>query len=1100
MENKGCIAVKVEEGMSWEVQKRAVEMAAFLGFQTTAYEFPAASRTEGIAVPESLEEMAVYEKKCKEGEAPQNYTAASDHANPIDSFDWRRKKGLESMMEIGTFLKDENRDLLPDAFAFKLVLPKPCSISCLIAACNLAFRFGMETTAYQAGIVAEDSYQGVALWIEESEGCELVWKEEKEGQNLYLRGKGKELEDFSTYICNCFPKLSEGHTWISLLQNMTDSFCMNHPDGQLAYAALECSEQELYKAYVSPELDIERAAKQFPNVEFRNYKGMIPVYERTYDVKWEVDHFKSILKETLYERLKPGDVVRIHAALSEQAELRRELEKEIDEQLKYYGASGAQIHVLCAYKQGYSWLEETFLPEAVRVSRKTGKKVSKAVVSFRPLLPEGIQDWGDVDGATPSYNNTSAAGKEHWFDLPIRFLQELYPVEDLIKESFKLKNGQVDFQTLDADSTETYAVTVYDDAGEAILSDTYCVAVSERPYLDAFEEMGKVHPSTGYVRIWINEEKAADIQIPTDAERIWKIYQEDVLKECAEFVMERCKGKPEPDMQPFFSQLRLDITASEPDYRLPSREDLCSSLDALHEDLYFAGSDYFKNMGLFTCGRIFDAPGLILPVIRKENGAPSFKVTLYEQEKKAPCIVKGGDVIFSNQMRSDIGVWLKGLSYQKGSVTAKIETEGVAGKLAESYAELLEKGLLEESGLIKGIYAVEIKAEGTANRAVLPEYKEREKKKSIQDIDFMESKVIGYDDYRRMIEQLKEVPGLSVYRTAVSYMGREIYAVEILPKEAGYISRTKRISMFPSEVINARHHANEVSGTNAAFMLIKEILTNAAVGSIADKLNLVIVPMENVDGAAIHYELQKDNPNWKLHVARFNAIGKEFYYEHFKPDTIHTEAMGFTNLWRSFLPDVVVDNHGVPSHEWEQPFSGYTAPAFKGFWLPRSLLYGYFWHVTDEEYKSNYTVNKRMENVIADAILADPQMADLNKAWMHQFELFAHQWMPKLFPANYYKDMINYWVPFAHDSGHRYPSIRFPWITTVAYTSEVADETAQGEYLNLCARAHVTHDLAIMKMLAESRCIYEEETSYSKEEIRTKRIRKRPVVVPADFK
>lgn len=59
-----------------------------------------------------------------------------------------------------------------------------------------------------------------------------------------------------------------------------------------------------------------------------------------------------------------------------------------------------------------------------------------------------------------------------------------------------------------------------------------------------------------------------------------------------------------------------------------------------------------------------------------------------------------------------------------------------------------------------------------------------------------------------------------------------------------------------------------------------------------DKLNLVIVPMENVDGAAIHYELQKEHPNWKFHVARFNSLGKEFYYEHFQQDTIHSEAMG----------------------------------------------------------------------------------------------------------------------------------------------------------------------------------------------------------------
>ena len=119
--------------------------------------------------------------------------------------------------------------------------------------------------------------------------------------------------------------------------------------------------------------------------------------------------------------------------------------------------------------------------------------------------------------------------------------------------------------------------------------------------------------------------------------------------------------------------------------------------------------------------------------------------------------------------------------------------------------------------------------------------------------------------------------------------------------------------------------------------------------------------MENVDGTAIHYELQKENPYWKLHVARFNAVGKEFYNEYFHDDTIHTEANCFTKLWKKALPDIVVDDHGVPTHEWEQQFSGYTSPSYKGFWLPRSLLYGYFWYVSDEKYRSNYAVNKALE-------------------------------------------------------------------------------------------------------------------------------------------
>ncbi len=278
-------------------------------------------------------------------------------------------------------------------------------------------------------------------------------------------------------------------------------------------------------------------------------------------------------------------------------------------------------------------------------------------------------------------------------------------------------------------------------------------------------------------------------------------------------------------------------------------------------------------------------------------------------------------------------------------------------------------------------------------------------------------------------------------------------------------------------------------------MLIKTLLTDEQYKELPLKLNLVIVPMENVDGAAIHYELQKDNPTWKLHVARFNAVGKEFYYEHFKPDTIHTEAMGLTRLFRKFLPDIIVDNHGVPTHEWEQQFSGYTSPSYKGFWLPRSLLYGYFWTVTDEAYKSNYPVNKKMEDAIADSIAEDAEITRWNKEWARQFEKFAHGWMPKLFPANYYKDMINYWIPFAFDPAHRYPSIRFPWITTVAYTSEVADETAQGSYLYLCARAHLNHDLATLKMLAGSTCVYIDKWDVSDGGIEAAHIRQRPIIV-----
>ena len=138
---------------------------------------------------------------------------------------------------------------------------------------------------------------------------------------------------------------------------------------------------------------------------------------------------------------------------------------------------------------------------------------------------------------------------------------------------------------------------------------------------------------------------------------------------------------------------------------------------------------------------------------------------------------------------------------------------------------------------------------------------------------------------------------------------------------------------------------------------------------------------------------------------------------------------------------------------------------------------------------------QNMEDVIADKIAAYPEMKALNQEWSAQFEKYAHAWMPKLFPANYYKEMINYWIPYESNPAHGYSSIRYPWITTVAYTSEVADETAQGEYLNLCARAHVAHDEVTIQMLMEARNVMDCRFTEQDGTILTSYIRKRPMIV-----
>lgn len=1081
--------LRIVSGMSERKKRLAVEAALLIGFQAESARFPVAGEDGTVEVPDSLEEcLRLWNPKLPgKIEVPEGYRAASQSPGQLFDIDFRKERGLENLFSTGEFLKDDNHDFLPDRLDFKIILPKDADVSVVTAACNLAFRFGMETTKITDRITADENYVGNAIVFESGSdkdsgnGCAkecghnpgIMTEKIGESVLVHIQGAGKALEDFTAELCNQFPWINGFRNLRDVMLDLTDDFILRGADGQLAYLKSLCEKktQSSIAVYGSPLLS-ERQKEAFPDVSFFNYKSGRKAYEKTYELPWEVDVFREVLEKNVYSKISPGDHIRVEGALSEDAKVRGMTAEDVKKSLETLGAVAEDIQIFCAYKQGYSWLDEMVIPRA------KDRKTDRVEIYFKPFLPEGQTEWLDENGATPSYHNLKADDPDKWYDLPIRYLQELYPIEDRIVETLGISRDDVKFLPYEGDEDITYLCRCY--CKEQICTEeTYRAWYSERPYMDEYPKLGKVHPATGYIRVWKNGTEILCRRIETDVEAIWNIYQSEVLPDCRKYIEQKTDGQIRADLQPFFHELLLDVTVSEPDYRTGSREDLISSLDALHEDMYFTASDYFKNYGVQNADVMLDAPGLILPRIHNAVGRPIFRVMLSEPLKENPCILCDGEVVFKEHTRDSVSVKLERVVFEPedrgaGRMSLEIAVKGVADDVLGAYAALLEEGILSRGEDLGGFSSVTFIGENERYRAVLHKANaEGSKARSIKEIDLHEKELISYEMYREMIEELKDVQGIEVFRTAVSYTGRELYAIWLKPEREGYLSMTKRLTMYPSEIINARHHANEVSSTNAAFILLKKLLTEKQYENLPEKLNLVIVPMENVDGAAIHYGLQKEHPYWKLHVARFNALGKEFYHEHFKQDTLHSEAMGLTRLFERYVPDMIVDNHGVPSHEWEQQFSGYTSPSYKGFWLPRSLLYGYFWYVTDSEYESNYALNKRMEDVIADKIAESEEMTCLNKTWSAQFEKYAHAWMPKLFPADYYKNMINYWIPFAANPSHRYPSIRFPWITTVAYTSEVADETAQGDYLNLCARAHVAHDEATIQMLMQSKVVYD---------------------------
>ena len=1071
-------------------KKYAIESALLLGFQTESAKFPIMEEMGMIDIPENKEQLkALWKPAVQDTQNVSEHDGkGSDVWESVD-MDFRNQQGLECMFQRGPFLKDEDQDLLPDRLDVKIILPPDAEDSMVVAACNFAFRFGMETTAYDGPILAEDSYTGNALVFEASERTELVLKEENGVTRVYVYGQGQALEEFSAKICETFPKTDSWRTWREFLLDMTDDMTMRGPDGQLAYLAARRKEQDgVYEAFVSPEMQ-EEAKAAFADVSFHNYKSGKAVYEKTYEYPWEVDVFEEILSTEVYPYLKAGDRLQIYGALSEDRAVRSKVVSRVQNAVQAAGAVLEKAEMICAYKQGFSWIEEILIPQV------KGQHIDQVEIYFKPFLPEGETRWLDENGAVPTRSTVAADNPDKWYDLPIRYLQELYPIEDILVNELGIQREQVVFLPYEGTESLTYICHVKS-GGDSILYETYEAHWAERPYLDGFPNLGKVHPATGYLKVLQNGRLLLERQIPTDLECIWDTYQKEVLPHCADYVLKKTGGILSQDLQPFFHQLHLDVTVSEPDYRVGCREDLISSLDALHEDMYFAGADYFKYLGLAKIGTVLDAPGLILPDIHQAEGKPVWKVTLLEQEKERPEIYCDGKLVCASMKHEAVHVMITKVSYDNGEIIIHVAAKGVEASVLQAYAQLFEAGVLSCSHRLAHCHKIVLEREdGQSFAAVVPPQKVITKQKNITEIDLHENELIGYETCLEIIEELKQVPGIEVFRTAVSYAGRKQYAIWLLPAYEGYLSMTKYLTNRPSELINARHHANEVSSTNGIFILLKKLLTEEKYRGLAEELSLVLVPMENVDGAAIHYELQKEHPYWKFHVARFNALGKEFFRDSFKKETIHTEAMGHSRLYERFAPDVIADNHGVPSHEWEQQFSGYTSPSYKGFWLPRSLLYGYFWYVTDDVYHGNYLVNKKMEDVIADRIAESAEMTALNLEWSGQFEKYAHAWLPKLFPADYYKNMINYWIPYTAAPTNSYPAARFPWITTVSYTSEVADETAQGAYLNLCARAHVAHDEAIIALLRKAEHVYACGYDCQDNQIFAKYFRRRPMVV-----
>lgn len=746
---------------------------------------------------------------------------------------------------------------------------------------------------------------------------------------------------------------------------------------------------------------------------------------RDYIIDDEKDEIIKMLEKDLRKISFKPISIKIEILITKPEEERRRLAGEIKGLLKNLGLNKKEIclTVLNAYKPGLSWMKEVVLKEIAR------KKVDRVEIAFKEFREKGLEE-------------------------PIRWLQEIYPIDEIFARELAISKERIEFKR-DSRIKEIYRVRAWR-RGKRVYEAQFSPKWRKMDYLLPFPRLGKVHPCTGWVGVKIDGKEIIGQKVRTGVEQIWEIFRKEILSLIKKEADSVLSEKKLPTRSPIFEELRFDIYLNYPMEELGVNEERISPLEALHEDIYFVTLDYFSNY-LKRKGVSNLSAGRILPIIHPN----------YQKEK--------------GKLKFTLIHHLDGISDKNRKV--KISLNGVAFRGSDALADLfigaggreslnwLRERSRSYQNLQNGAYRIERVFEEEKPRkrlriiaigSDLIRKKSFEHKRKIKPIDIPMERPIGYQEGLNLIRSLEGLHGVNIVYEGISSGGLPIYSIEhTYPCPSHFVSHGKMAALKSTFFINCRHHANEISSTNAGLKLSYLLASQQKYHDLLKRVNVVINPMENVDGVLILDEMLKLTPRDKLHAGRYNQAGREYYGEYFNPETPFGEARVKPDIWRRWLPDICVDNHGFPSHEWEQPFSGYAPFRFREWWIPRALFYFYLPFLEGKADSFKRIHSERLKRWISTSVFREKEIIKWNLTFSDRYWKYRGQWVSPRLKMNGPIECLPLQKRFRRTNY----SYRYPHITTIDFITEVADEVVQGKFLRNCISAHLKTNLAIIKLL-----------------------------------
>ncbi len=847
----------------------------------------------------------------------------------------------------------------------------------------------------------------------------------------------------------------------------------------------------------------------------RNVNHAATIHEETFAVPSEVEEFRALVRERLVPEVGRGDRVGIVAHLSEPASVRTALRDEVMAELRDRGASvsDGDVRVLSAYRQGYGWIEEVVLPRLLAL-REAGTPPARVRLLFRRHEPP-----------------------EHWpqqaMHTPLRWQHAMFPADEILAEALSLDLSQIGYEMRTEADAPAYRVVAEDAGGGTLLNETFEPRLVSRPFLDRYPDYEWVQVTTGGITARVDGEEVLDERIRTDAEAFWDHYQSDTLARLYDHIMELHEGKPRGATDaPYFGQLKVVLSLSEPERLLGVEQEIESTHDALHEDIYFVTHTFLRLIGRNSLGAELTYAGRVIPEMRgKTDGTPGTAEILFTGFRTSrPAIVvdyvttegrsetvrrniANVEVDRPRAMTARVRAGSPGVSALR--LRVKVDTDADERDVYVSHhgddatderilsaAEAIRKldilgalraaGLYEEELAFAGLGDLELAASWTwdhdadtertttlAANGSPPPFPDI---MAFRDATGSEDRLVQWDtpisppEAHGILARMSDFPEATVYQVGESYLGRPTWAMDLMaPMDATHWGRKKASLLKPTILYTARQHANEVSSTSHVLRLAEMILTEPAEREALKKVNIVVHPVQNPDGAQLAWDMHQINREHILHAGYWASLGMDSTTDSNQPMPIYPEAEVRPRLWRSWLPDIVLNPHGYPAHQLVQLFSEFSGLVRAGRRTERNwgLNKGWFMPgfdvVDDPELPRHRDAALKIRDYITGAIQDTSIVRAMNDRNYDRYRRYGMDLDPEVFRMQLHNG-VNIQMPIkgrragAPGRGGRGYD---PKITIWAGGTEAPDEPASGDWMNVVASAGLAWDRAVLQYLLD---------------------------------